>query len=139
MTGYAKRYAAWLPRRHGKPTAAGKAIISGDVGKKTTRKRRRTYEGEVVETLKNIWMILDCIWGKRLRAAIGEIIPVLRGNFEIRLSIADQRKLRKMSAATIDRLLASERKKYNLKGRSQTKPGTLLKHQIPIRTILGVG
>ena len=70
-------------------------------------------------------MILDCIWGKRLRAAIGEIIPVLRGNFEIQLSIDDQRKLRKMSAATIDRLLAGERKRYNLKGRSQTKPGTL--------------
>ena len=70
-------------------------------------------------------MILDCICGKRPRSAIGEIIPVLRENFEIRLSIDDQRKLRKMSAATIDRLLAGERKRYNLKGRSQTKPGTL--------------
>jgi hypothetical protein len=39
-----------------------------------------------------------------------------------------------MSAATIDRLLRPERKKYELKGRSRTKPGTLLKHQIPIRT-----
>ena len=31
-------------------------------------------------------------------------------------------------------MLRSERKKYELKGRSHTKPGTLLKHQIPIRT-----
>ena len=39
-----------------------------------------------------------------------------------------------MSAATIDRRLAPERKKHQLKGRSHTKPGSLLKSQIPIRT-----
>ena len=95
LTGYARRYAAWLLRHHGKRTAVGKTVIVGDVSKKTARKRRRTYEGEVVEALKKIWMILDCICGKRLRAAIGEIIPVLRENFEIRLSIDDQRRLQK--------------------------------------------
>jgi len=42
-------------------------------------------------------------------------------------------KLRKMSATTIDRMLATERKALNLKGRSTTKPGTLLKRNIPIR------
>jgi hypothetical protein len=40
----------------------------------------------------------------------------------------------KVSPATIDRLLAPERKKAQLKGRSTTKPGTLLKRQIEIRT-----
>jgi IS30 family transposase len=39
-----------------------------------------------------------------------------------------------MSAATIDRRLAPERKKYLARGRSRTKPGTLLKSQIPVRT-----
>lgn len=39
-----------------------------------------------------------------------------------------------ISAATIDRLLKPEKKKHQIKGRSHTKPGTLLKHQIPIRT-----
>ena len=38
------------------------------------------------------------------------------------------------SAATIDRLLAPERKRLRLRGRSGIKPGTLLKHQVPIRT-----
>jgi hypothetical protein len=38
------------------------------------------------------------------------------------------------SAPTIDRLLQPEREKMKLKGRSGTKPGTLLKHQIPVRT-----
>ncbi len=39
-----------------------------------------------------------------------------------------------MSPATADRLLAPERKKNELRGRSGTKPGSLLKSQIPIRT-----
>ena len=39
-----------------------------------------------------------------------------------------------MSAATIDRRLADERAKYHLKGRASTKPGSLLKSQIPVRT-----
>jgi len=43
-------------------------------------------------------------------------------------------KLGRISAATIDRMLASERKKYQLKGRSGTRPGSLLKQQIPMRT-----
>jgi hypothetical protein len=45
-----------------------------------------------------------------------------------------RKKLLKISAASIDRLLAPDRKKLTLKGKSHTKPGTLLKHQIPIRT-----
>ena len=40
----------------------------------------------------------------------------------------------KVSAATVDRLLRAERKKYELKSRARTKPGTLLKHQLPRRT-----
>jgi len=38
-----------------------------------------------------------------------------------------------VSAATVDRLLRLERKKYELKSGARTKPGTLLKHQVPIR------
>ena len=40
----------------------------------------------------------------------------------------------RMSAATIDRMLAPERAKLVLRGRSHTKPGSLLKFQIPVRT-----
>ncbi|MDR5703260.1 MAG: hypothetical protein QN198_06620, partial [Armatimonadota bacterium] len=42
--------------------------------------------------------------------------------------------LRRVWAATIDRLLAPERKRPQIKGRSGTKPGTLLKQSIPIKT-----
>jgi hypothetical protein len=48
--------------------------------------------------------------------------------------VSTKEKLLRISAASIDRLLQPERRKHQLRGRSHTKPGTLLKHQIPIRT-----
>jgi hypothetical protein len=53
---------------------------------------------------------------------------------EIALKHDQREKLLRISPATIDRLLAPERRKYRLKSRPTTKPGTLLKHKIPIRT-----
>ena len=47
---------------------------------------------------------------------------------------AVKEKLLQVSAATVDRLLRPERKKFELKARARTKPGTLLKHQVPLRT-----
>ena len=62
------------------------------------------------------------------------MLPTLVSFGEIQVSAEVRAKLLTISAATIDRLLAPERNRLRLKGRSRTKPGTLLKHQIPIRT-----
>lgn len=134
LTGYVRRYAARLLREHGKKTRVGRTTIIGDLTKQAGRKRQPVYDDEVVEALRKIWMIMDCICGKRLKAALADLIPVLKKNMEIRLSRETEAKLLEISASTIDRLLAPERKKQALKGRSGTKPGTLLKHQIKIRT-----
>jgi hypothetical protein len=134
LTGYSRRYASRLLRQHGKSIRSGKVRIVGDLRKKTERGRRAIYDGEVLAVLKKLWMIMDCICGKRLRAALPELISALKRNFEISLSEETEQKLLKISAATIDRVLASERKKHALKSRSGTKPGTLLKHQIAVRT-----
>jgi hypothetical protein len=65
---------------------------------------------------------------------LGEIVERLLRHNELRCDAATSQKLARISAATIDRLLAPERQKYQLKGRSHTRPGTLLKQQIPMRT-----
>jgi hypothetical protein len=52
---------------------------------------------------------------------------------EIEFESEVREKLLKVSPATIDRLLVEERKKQTLRSRAKTKPGTLLKHKIPIR------
>lgn len=134
LTGYARRYAARLLRSHNKKTKIGKLTVAADLRKHDSFSRQPTYGPEVVQVLKQIWIVLDCICGKRLQPALASVIPVLKAHREIQLSAATETKLLKISAASIDRLLAPERSKLALKGRSATKPGTLLKHQIPIRT-----
>lgn len=134
LTGYLRRYGARLLRLHGKKTRVGKTTLIGDVSKKIKPRRRPVYGEQEREVLKRIWIIMDCICGKRLKAALPDLIPVLKRNMEIQLTPLSEQRLLRISASTIDRLLAPERKKYQLKGRSGTKPGTLLKHQIPIRT-----
>ncbi|HPK87493.1 MAG TPA: transposase, partial [Atribacterota bacterium] len=61
-------------------------------------------------------------------------IPVLEKHGEIKLTRQVREKLFTISAATIDRLLADIRKKQQIKGRSTTRPGSLLKKNIPVRT-----
>jgi hypothetical protein len=135
LTGYNRWYAVRLLRGHGKSIrGAGPVRLVGDVGVKGQRGRKRIYDAAVVAALKAIWVIMDCICGKRLAAVLAEVIAVLERHHELELSAAVRAKLLAISPATIDRLLAPERRRLEWRGRSGTKPGTLLRQQIPIRT-----
>jgi hypothetical protein len=135
LTGYDRCYASYLLKNHGKKVwINNKVIVIGDIAKRHKRQRQRTYDDDVLRALKRIWVIMDCICGKRLRPVLKEILAILQRYKEIKIARETKKKLLRISAATIDRILKPERKKYELKGRSLTKPGTLLKHQIPIRT-----
>jgi hypothetical protein len=79
-------------------------------------------------------MNLDFMCGKRLKAALTQAVSVMEKWGEMNVSAETRRKLDRISAATIDRLLCAEKKRLELKSRSGTKPGTLLKHQVQIRT-----
>jgi hypothetical protein len=72
--------------------------------------------------------------GKRLAPALKNILPLLEKLGEIEVDEETREKLLSISPATIDRLLSAERKRMQIRGRSHTKPGTLLKNKIPIRT-----
>jgi hypothetical protein len=135
LTGYDRRYASYALRSHGKKVRINKTtVLQGDVRKSITRKKPKVYDATVEDALKKIWYIMDCICGKRLAPVLREIVMRLERFREIKLSDDVRQKLFRISAASIDRLLARERKRYQIKGRSNTKPGTLLKNQIPIRT-----
>lgn len=62
------------------------------------------------------------------------LVPMLRRDKGLAITEAQAELLMMMSAATIDRKLADERAKMSIRGRSYTKPGSLLKSQIPVRT-----
>ncbi len=94
----------------------------------------KTYTKEDADILEEVWKLLGWIASKRikpsLRLAVDELIKVGK----ITLSNEDRKRFLGMSPATMDRLMKKYRKRPLLKGRSYTKPGTLLKSQIPIRT-----
>ena len=136
-TGYCRWHASYLLRWWGRKIWVGdkKALVVGaSRKKKEPRVRTPLYDERAVAVLRKVWRIMDYICGKRLAPVLGEMTDLLERVGEIRCDRDTREKLSKMSAATIDRLLRPERKKHELKGRSRTKPGTLLKHEIPIRT-----
>ena len=92
------------------------------------------YDEAVIEALRVCWAVLDAASGKRLAPALPTLVASLRRHGELDISDATAQLLCGMSAATIDRRLAADRRKLELKGRSHTKPGGLLKSQIPMRT-----
>jgi len=97
-------------------------------------KRKKIYDQDVLVVLKKLWRICDYICSKRLTPFLKEVILALEKYEEIKLTPKGREKLFKISASSIGRLLAETRKKYRIKGRATTKPGTLLKKSIPIRT-----
>jgi hypothetical protein len=88
----------------------------------------------VLAPLKAIWLACEQICSKRLKAALALWLPFYEQEHGAALPEPTRQKLLQMSAASIDRLLKKERARYPGKGLCGTRPGGLLKHQIPIRT-----
>ena len=124
ITGYNRDHAARLLR-------------AGPPGPRRPNRRRarpRIYDADVLFALRRVWATLDGVCGKRLAAAMPHIVPAMERFGELMISHEVRDKLLTISPATIDRLLAPDRARLSLKGRAGTKPGTLLKHQIPLKT-----
>ena len=135
LTGYCRTHASYVLNMHGKrKRISKKTVIQADVRKSGRRGRKKTYTDDVKKALIKIWYIMDCICGKRLAPVMEPIVQKLEDFDEITIAEDTRAKLTGMSASTIDRMIAGERRKQTIIGRSNTKPGTLLKHQIPIRT-----
>lgn len=92
------------------------------------------YGPEVIAALTVCWTVLGMPAGKRLAPMLTELVAVLRHFRELVISDQTAALLVSMSAATIDRRLAEERASCTIRGRVGTKPGSLLKSQIPVRT-----
>lgn len=101
---------------------------------KVRKPRAPKYEGNVIACLVVCWTLTRWPSGKRLAPMLEIVVPLFRRDADIALSDDEAELLMSMSASSIDRHLTNERKRTNAKGRSHTKPGTLLKSQIPIRT-----
>jgi hypothetical protein len=137
-TEYNRKYAIHLLSNWGKEQVRmvdGQAVklVVGAPKKHKKRKGTPIYDEAVREALKKIWQTFDYMCGKRLVVLLRMNMDLLYEEQEFAISGEVREKLMSISASTIDRILAGERKKLQLKGRSTTRAGTLLKHQIPIR------
>ena len=120
VTGMHRKAAIRRLRQQNKPT-------------KEHRGRQKTYTGSVVSALTKIWRICGCLCGKRLHPILADMVVSLERHQELKLDEETKALILSVSPATIDRLLRPY-KTNNRRGVSTTKPGGLLKHQIPIRT-----
>ena len=140
LTGYNRHYAAYILRNHGRRVAVSgvsgeRFILEGSHRlKKRRRSRPRVYGSDVYEALYPLWELLNYPCGKRLKACLPEICRKALEFAELEIAEDVVEKLKRISAATIDRMLQVDRAKGVMKCRAKTKPGTLLKHQIALRT-----
>jgi transposase InsO family protein len=96
--------------------------------------RAPIYSSRVVSALELCWRAARAPAGKRLAPMLPVLVPLLRRDGELDLTDDEAVLLVSMSAATIDRRLAGAKVLAGFRGTSHTKPGSLLKTQIPIRT-----
>lgn len=140
LTGYNRSYITRLLRTYGRQlvlTPAGKPplILTADrKGRRLVRTRPRIYDERVLVALKRIWHITDCICGKRLAPFLPELVPVLERFGELALDSETRAKLLGISAATIDRLLRTEKARQRLLDPARPRPDRGLLRQIPVVT-----
>jgi hypothetical protein len=110
-------------------------LLSDTLPKPSGRKppgRQPQYES-IEPIVRQIWLSAEQPCGKRLVPILHQWLPFYERRYE-RLSARFRRLVREISAATLDRLLVEARAQFPGQGRSGTKPGSLLKTDIPIRT-----
>lgn len=123
LTGYHRDYARRALRTALKPQPVRKRAP-----------RTPKYDPDVIRALEKCWAVLNAPAGKRLAPMLAELVPLLRRHGELHLDDDAAVLLAGMSAATIDRKLATARAKMLPRGRSHTKPGSILKSKIAMRT-----
>jgi hypothetical protein len=121
-TGYHRKYAIAL-LNHPPATHPGELAHQD---------RAPTYSEETIAVLAAIWEAAGYPWSSRLEALLPLWLPWVRRHFTLSPTI--ERQLRKMSPRTTDRRLQARKRQVRHRLYGRTKPGTLLKHHIPIRT-----
>lgn len=96
------------------------------------RSKRYKYGSDVIAVLTAIWEASGYLWSQRLKAALAMWMPWARRH--CRMSAQIEKKLVTMGTATMDRRLKDRKIRLKRRIYGTTRPGTLLKHQIPIKT-----
>lgn len=110
------------------------AKVDLDYANPINRKRHEMYDVNDILYLTKIWKIFDYPCGQRLEPMLPEYVSVLEKFKELIIPAHVKGKILKIKSATIDRRLEKFRTFRHKKVFSTTKPGSMLKKQIPIKT-----
>ena len=114
--------------------AAIRLLNRPDAPRGNKRHGRPAMYKDVLQPLIAIWEASDRLCSKRLQPFLPEMIRVLRQHGEQQIDASKEAQLCRISPSTIDRLLRPCRKLGGRRGLTTTRPGSLLKSSIPIRT-----
>jgi hypothetical protein len=138
-TGYNRKYAIHVLNKWGKAMnqfIGGKMLrlVAAPSQGKRKRERQSCFQEKCIAAIIYLWTFFDYLCGKRLVILIRTNLEAICESLPGPIDSSIKSDLARISASTIDRILAGERKKHLVKGNSHTRSGPLLKHQIPIRT-----
>lgn len=119
-------------RKYASKVLCGKRAIAGKSGHQHGGSQA-LYGAAEREVIKAIWLAAEQPCGKRLKPTLAVWLPYQEKR-QGRLPRALKGKVLAASPATLDRLLAPCRVALGSRGRCGTRPGTLLRRQIPLRT-----
>jgi hypothetical protein len=122
VCGYNRKYAIWLLNRP----------LSEAVRRQRRTGRAFTYSRAMVEILAKVWKASGYLCSQRLKAAVVPWLPWIRQRFP--LSAELERQLRAISPRQMDRRLLPYKQRVKRKLYGTTRPGSLLKQLIPIKT-----
>jgi len=120
VAGYHRKYAIRLLNQPAAP------------GPRARRRRSVTYGPAVIRALQTIWQAAGYPWSVRLKALLPLWLPWARRHLQLARGV--ERQLLAISPRQIDRRLAGCKRQLRKRLYGRTKPGTLLKHHIPIKT-----
>lgn len=127
-TGYGRKYAiAKLKKLQLTPT------IKNHIAGRHTRNRERVYDNYVSAVVEQIYEALGGIGAKRMHPLMSTILEKGIAFGHIKTDLITEAKVCAMSKGTLDRMMRKIREKNAIKGISTTRPGTLLKSEIPLR------
>jgi len=121
VCGYNRKYAIGLlsrPRPTGRP--------------RPRKPRGYSYSRAMIGVLASVWEAAGYPWSVRLKALLPLWLPWIRRHYV--LSRETEQQLLRISPRQIDRRLRSRKNQLRHRLYGRTKPGTLLKHHIPIKT-----
>jgi hypothetical protein len=122
VCGYNRKYAIWLLSRP----------LSYAARRKTAGRRPVKYSQTSIGVLAKVWEASGYLCSERLKAALPQWLTWVKKHFEVSGKL--QTDLLSISARQIDRRLSLYKRNAKRRQYGTTRPGSLLKHMIPIKT-----